>query len=123
MSTPVGPYVPAIRFGDMVVISGQLGLAVNPDGSSSLVSGGTAEQLDQVLTNVASVLATESARIDQVVKATMFLADMDDFPLVNEVWVRHFGSHRPTRSTIGVAALPLGGRVEVEVWAHAPLEG
>jgi len=123
MSTPVGPYVPAIRFGDMVVISGQLGLVAQPDGTSTMVEGGTAAELDQVLTNVASVLATKGARIDQVVKATMFLADMADFPLVNDVWVRHFGDHRPTRSTIGVAALPLGGRVEVEVWAHAPLEG
>ena len=122
MSAPIGPYVPALRFGDMVVISGQLGLKVQSDGSSALVEGGTAEQLNQVLTNVADVLATQGARLDQVVKATMFLADMADFPLVNPVWAEHFGDHRPTRSTIGVAALPLGGLVEVEVWAHAPLD-
>jgi 2-iminobutanoate/2-iminopropanoate deaminase len=120
MSTPVGPYSPILRAGDLVVTSGQLGLADRADGTRGLVDGGTAAQLAQALRNVADVLATEGVRLDHVVKATLFLTNMDDFAAANEVWVAAFGDHRPTRSAIGVAALPLGATAEVEVWAYAP---
>jgi len=121
MSTPVGPYSPILRAGDLVVTSGQLGLADLPDGSRGLVAGGTAAQLTQALHNAAAVLATMGVEISQVVKATLFLTDMADFAAANEVWVAFFGDHRPTRSAIGVAALPLGATAEVELWAYAPL--
>jgi 2-iminobutanoate/2-iminopropanoate deaminase len=120
MSTPIGPYSPILRAGDLVVTSGQLGLHDKSDGTRGLVDGGTAAQLAQALRNVASVLATEDVRLDQVVKATLFLTDMADFAAANEVWTAAFGEHRPTRSAVAVAALPMGATAEVEVWAYAP---
>jgi 2-iminobutanoate/2-iminopropanoate deaminase len=117
MSKPVGPYSPFARAGDLVVTSGQLGLADGPDGTPALVEGGTTAQLAQALRNGAGVLDSAGARIDQVIKATVFLVDMADFAACNEVWVSFFGDHRPARTAIGVAALPLGARVEVELWA------
>ncbi len=120
MPEPVGPYSPFARAGDLVVTSGQLGLANGPDGSApALVNGGTAAQLAQALRNGADVLASAGARVDQVIKATVFLVDMADFAACNEVWIAFFGDHRPARTAIGVAALPLGARVEVELWASA----
>ncbi|HXY26778.1 MAG TPA: Rid family hydrolase, partial [Acidimicrobiales bacterium] len=75
------------------------------------------------LQNLAEVLAIEGATLPDVVKTTLFLADVGDFAAVNEVWVEYFTDpdHRPTRSTVGVAALPLGARAEVEAWAYAPV--
>jgi 2-iminobutanoate/2-iminopropanoate deaminase len=120
MTRPVGPYSPVRRAGDWVITSGQLGLAPGPDGTPALVEGGTAAQLGRALANLASVLAEEGASLAHVVKATLFLVDMDDFAAANEVWIAAFGDNRPTRSAVGVAALPLGARAEVEAWAYAP---
>lgn len=120
MSRPVGPYSPVLRAGDWVVTSGQIGLAPGPDGAPALVEGGTMAELRQALANLAEVLGLEGATLGQVVKTTVFLLDMDDFAAVNAVWTEVFGDHRPTRSAVAVAALPLGARVEVEAWAHAP---
>lgn len=120
MPAPVGPYSPYVRAGDLVVTSGQLGLVPGEGGTPTLVDETTAGQLAQALRNGAAVLAEAGARTDQVVKATLFLVDMADFAACNEVWLAHFGDHRPARTAIGVAALPLGARVEVELWAHAP---
>jgi len=117
VSKPVGPYSPFLRAGDLVVTSGQLGLVPGPDGSQGLVDDTTAGQLAQALKNGAAVLEQAGVRTDQVVKATLFLVDMGDFAACNEVWTAHFGDHRPARTAIGVAALPLGARVEVELWA------
>ncbi len=120
MSRPIGPYTPVRRAGEWVVTSGQLGTRPGPEGTPVLVEGGTLAQLGQALENLAAVLATEGASLDDVTKATLFLTDLDEFAAVNEVWVAAFGEHRPARSAIGVAALPLGARVEVEAWAHRP---
>lgn len=120
MSRPVGPYSPARRAGDWVVTSGQVGLAPGPDGAPRLVEGGTAAELRQALANLAAVLAGEGAGLGDVVKTTLFLADMADYALANEVWVEVFGDPRPARSAVAVAALPLGARVEVEAWAWVP---
>ncbi len=120
VSRPVGPYSPVLRAGEWVVTSGQLGAVPGADGGLVLVDGGTAAELRQALANLAEVLGREGAMLAQVVKATVFLVDMADFGSVNEVWTEVFGDHRPTRSAVGVAALPLGARVEVEAWAHAP---
>ena len=119
MPAPVGPYSPFVRAGDLVVTSGQLGLAPGADGTPALADT-TTDQLRQALRNGESVLASAGARVDQVIKATLFLVDMGDFAACNEVWVSFFGDHRPARTAIAVAALPLGARVEVELWAHAP---
>jgi 2-iminobutanoate/2-iminopropanoate deaminase len=120
MSTPVGPYSPWRRAGDLVVISGQLGL-IQHDGAPRLVEGSAADQLRQALVNARSVLSEAGASFDQVIKATLFLVDMSDFAACNEVWVEAFDAPRPTRSAIAVAQLPLGARAEVEMWAYAPL--
>jgi 2-iminobutanoate/2-iminopropanoate deaminase len=117
MSAPVGPYSPIVRAGDLVVTSGQLGLVPGPDGAPVFVDASTTAQLTQALENAAALLASAGVRTDQVIKATLFLLDMGDFAACNEVWVSFFGDHRPARTAIGVAALPLGARVEVELWA------
>ncbi len=117
---PVGPYRPVVRAGDWVVTSGQIGAVPGGDGAPHLVEGGTAPQLRQVLSNLAGVLAREGATLSDVVKTTVFLVDMSDFALVNEIWSETWPEPRPSRSAIGVAALPMGARVEVEAWAYKP---
>jgi len=114
----IGPYSPVVRAGEWIVTSGQLGTRPGPDGQTELVPGGTAAELSQALSNLADVLAQEGAALHDVVKATVYLVDMAEFSLVNEVWTAAFGDHRPARSAIGVAALPLGAMVEVEAWAR-----
>jgi 2-iminobutanoate/2-iminopropanoate deaminase len=103
-----------------VITSGQIGLAPDERGASALVEGGTLPQLRQALANVASVLASEGATLGDVVKTTLYLLDMSEFSAVNEVWVEHFPTNRPTRSAVAVAALPAGALVEVEAWAYLP---
>lgn len=85
-----------------------------------MVEGGASEQLAQALRNARLVLSEGGATFDQVVKATLFLVDMDDFASCNEVWMEAFDPPRPTRSAVAVAQLPLGARCEVELWAFAP---
>jgi 2-iminobutanoate/2-iminopropanoate deaminase len=109
---PVGPYTPAVRAGDGLVVSGQVGIA---DGK--LVSGGTDGELRQAIANLRGQLEANGASLDKVVKTTVFLRHMSDYPLMNEVYMELFGDHRPARSAIGVAELPLGALVEVEAWA------
>jgi 2-iminobutanoate/2-iminopropanoate deaminase len=111
-STPVGPYTPAVRAGDWLVISGQVGLA---DGK--LVSGGLEGELRQALTNLRGHLEANGASMANVVKTTVFLRHMNDYAQMNEVYIGEFGDHRPARSAIGVAELPIGALVEVEAWA------
>ena len=85
-----------------------------------MISGGAPEQLRQALANARGVLDEAGATFEQVIKATLFLTDMNDFAACNEVWVEEFGPPRPARSAIGVAQLPLGALAEVELWAYAP---
>jgi 2-iminobutanoate/2-iminopropanoate deaminase len=115
-----GPYSPWRRAGDLVVISGQLGVVPGAD-TPTMVDGGAPEQLRQALVNARSVLAEAGATFDQVVKATLFLTDMAVFAACNEVWIEAFDPPRPTRSAIAVAQLPLGALAEVELWAYAPV--
>jgi 2-iminobutanoate/2-iminopropanoate deaminase len=119
VAPPVGPYSPVLRAGEWIVTSGQVGVAPGPDGTPALVDGGTVAELRQALTNLAAVLAGEGVTLAEVVKTTVFLLDMADYPAVNEVWTEVFAGHRPTRSAAAVVALPLGARVEVEAWARA----
>lgn len=114
MATPVGPYSPVVRAGDWLVVSGQVGIA-----GSELVAGGLEEQLRQAVANLETLLAAEGAGLGDVVKTTVFLRDLgSDYARMNEVYVELFGDHRPARSAIGVAELPLGALVELEAWAH-----
>jgi 2-iminobutanoate/2-iminopropanoate deaminase len=112
MSTPVGFYTPVVRAGDWLVVSGQVGIV---DGK--LVQGGTAGELKQAIENLRDHLAKNGAALDNVVKTTVFLRHMSDYALMNDVYAEAFGDHRPARSAIGVAELPLGALVEVEAWA------
>ncbi len=114
MSKPVGPYTPIVRAGDWLVVSGQVGIA---DGK--LVSGGLEAELRQAVANLAGLLAGEGASLGDVTKTTVFLRHLGvDYPAMNEVYSELFGDHRPARSAIGVADLPLGALVELEAWAY-----
>ena len=120
MSPALGPYSPVRRVGDWVITSGQIGLATGADGSSALVDGDTVPQLRQALDNLAALLGDEGATLGDVVKTTVYMVDMGDYPAVNEVWVEYFTEDRPARSAVAVSALPGGARVEVEAWAYLP---
>lgn len=113
MIKPVGPYSPILRTGSWLICSGQVGLR---DGT--MVDGGVRQQTTQALANLRHLLEGEGASLSDVVKTTVFLTDMGDFAAMNEEYVAAFADHRPARSTIGVAALPLGALVEVELWAR-----
>jgi 2-iminobutanoate/2-iminopropanoate deaminase len=121
VSPAVGPYSSVRRVGDWVITSGQVGLATDDTGSAALVPGGTVPELRQALQNLTQLLALEGATLDDVCKTTLYLVDMSDYSVVNEVWVEYFAGERPTRSAVAVAALPIGARVEVEAWAYAPV--
>ncbi|MEY2765591.1 MAG: hypothetical protein RL552_496 [Actinomycetota bacterium] len=116
MAAPIGPYTPVVRAGDWIIVSGQLGLR---DGS--LVAGGVKAQTEQAIVNLRAHLDSVGAKLSDVAKTLCFLTDMDTFPTFNEAYVAGFGSHRPARSTIGVAALPANGAVEIEAWAYLPV--
>lgn len=116
MSKPLGPYTPAVRAGDFIFVSGQLGLK---DGS--LVDGGVAGQTTQAVANLAERLAELGASLTDVVKTTCFLVDMDTFATFNTSYIGGFGDHRPARSTIAVRELPAGGQVEIEAVAYRPV--
>jgi 2-iminobutanoate/2-iminopropanoate deaminase len=118
MPAPLGPYTPIVSAGPWLVCSGQLGVAPDESGASTLVDGGAAAQLAQALDNAAELLAGEGAGPEDVIKTTVFVTDLSEAPAVNEAYVRFFGDHRPARSMVGVAGLPLGARVEVELWAY-----
>lgn len=114
MSTPVGPYTPIVRAGEWLVVSGQVGIS---DGK--LVGGGLEDELRQAVANLAGLLDQEGASLTDVVKTTVFLRHLgSDYPKMNQVYMELFGDHRPARSAVGVADLPLGALVEVEAWAH-----
>lgn len=115
MAKPVGPYTPIVRAGDWLICSGQIGIA---DGT--LVDGGLEPQLRQAMANMEALLRSEGSSLDAVVKTTVFLTDMDHYAAMNAVYTAIFGDHRPARSAVAVAALPLGATVELEAWAHAP---
>ena len=116
MTKPLGPYTPVVRAGDWIIVSGQLGMA---DGA--LVAGGVAGQTAQAVANLSAQLASVGASLADVSKTLCFLTDMDTFTTFNDAYVAGFGNSRPARSTIGVAALPMGGAVEIEAWAYKPV--
>jgi 2-iminobutanoate/2-iminopropanoate deaminase len=114
MSKPLGPYTPAVRAGDFIFVSGQVGMA---DGS---LADGVAAQTSQAIVNLAGHLATMGASLTDVVKTTCFLVDMDAFATFNEAYIDGFGRHRPARSTIAVRELPVNAVVEIEAVAYRP---
>ncbi len=110
----IGPYSQAVRAGDMVFASGQI--PIDP-ATGAFVAGGIAEQTEQVLRNLTAVFAAAGLTLNQVVKTTVFLADMDDFTAMNEVYGRFFGAEPPARATVQAARLPRDARVEIEAIA------
>ena len=111
----IGPYSQAISAGKLIFTAGQV--ALDP-ASGQMVGTTVAEQTEQVLKNLAAVLEAAGSSFEHVVKTTVFLADMADFPAMNEVYARHFGNHKPARSTVQAAGLPKNARVEIEAIAH-----
>lgn len=113
----IGPYHQAVRAGDYVFTSGQLGI----DPAIGKLVAGIEAQAQQVLANLAAVLAAAGASFEDVVKTTIFLADMGDFQAVNQIYAAVFAADPPARSTVQVAALPLAALVEIEMVAYVPL--
>ena len=112
--TPNGIFSPAIITGDLVFTSGQIGIAAK---TGQIVEGGIEAQLEQVFRNLEGVLEAAGSNIDHVVKATVFLVDMNDYNTMNELYKKHFKSDPPARSTVQVARLPRDARIEIEVVA------
>ncbi len=112
----IGPYSQAIRTGNLVFVSGQL--PVNP-ATGEFAEGGIKELTRQSLTNVKAILETEGLTMANVVKTSVFLADMADFADMNEVYATFFEAPFPARSAVAVKTLPKGARVEIEVIASA----
>jgi 2-iminobutanoate/2-iminopropanoate deaminase len=110
----IGPYSQAIKAGGFVFCSGQV--AIDPQ-TGQFVAGGIAEQTERVLKNLQAVLEAAGSSLDQVVKTTVFLADMKEFSAMNEVYARFFSEPPPARATVAAAGLPRDARVEIEVVA------
>jgi 2-iminobutanoate/2-iminopropanoate deaminase len=113
----VGPYSQGIRSGGFLFTSGQI--PIDP-ATSKLVDGDIETQTKRVLENLRAVLGAAGATFDDVVKTTIYLTDMGDFAAVNKVYAGYFGATPPARSTIQVAALPLGASVEIDLVARTP---
>ena len=111
----IGPYSQAVIADGTIYTAGQI--ALDPT-TNEVVGKTTAEQTDRVLKNLAAVLAAAGSGLGLVVKTTVYLVDMKDFPAMNEVYARHFGSHKPARATIQAAALPKGVRIEIDAIAR-----
>ena len=111
----IGPYSQAVVHNGLVYTSGQI--ALKPDGSDELLKENVILQAKQVLQNLRNVLEASGSSMEKVVKTTIFLADMNDFAAVNEVYEEAFGSHKPARSTVAVKTLPKNALVEIDAVA------
>ena len=112
----VGPYNHGCRMGDLLFTAGQIPLDPN---TNTLVEGDIQAQTQQVLENLQSLLQSQGLNLSHVLKTTVFMTDLAEFGGMNEVYARYFQTDHPARSTIQVAALPMGARVEIEAIAHA----
>jgi endoribonuclease L-PSP, putative len=110
----IGPYSQAIRIGNILYTSGQI--ALDP-ATGSLVEGDFASQARRAFENLKAVLAAASTGFDHVVKATVYLTDLANFTTLNEIYASYFGETKPARTTVGVAQLPKGGLVEIDLIA------
>jgi len=111
---PIGPYSQGVISGGLLYCSGQI--AIDP-ATGELVEGGVEAQTDRVLQNLLAILREAKMGPENVVKATVYLADMADFPKMNEVYARHLGKQPPARTTIQAAGLPRGVKIEIDVIA------
>ncbi len=113
-AAPIGPYSHAIGFGPFVFASGSAG--IDPS-SGRLVEGGIEAETRQTLENLGKILEAAGSGLDQVAKTTVFMVDLGEFPRMNAVYAEFFGTEPPARSTVQVAALPMGARVEIDAIA------
>lgn len=111
----IGPYSQAIKSGGFLFSSGQI--AIDPS-TGQVISGDVAAQTERVMKNLAAILKAAGLSLNNVVKTTVFLKSMGDFATMNEIYGRHFGEHRPARSTVEVARLPKDVLVEIDVIAE-----
>ena len=111
----IGPYSQAIKFNGVIYTSGQI--ALTPDGE--LIERDIKKQTRQVLTNLKNVLESTESGLDQVLKVTIYLENMEDFGIVNVIYAEYFGDHKPARSTVAVKTLPKNVLVEMDVIATA----
>ena len=114
----IGPYSQGVHAGAFVFLSGQIPLVRD---TGEFVAGGIREQTEQVIVNITALLKSQNLKLSDVVKATVFLADMNEFTSMNEVYAKHFTGTPPARSTVQVARLPRDARVEIEVIAQVRL--
>jgi 2-iminobutanoate/2-iminopropanoate deaminase len=110
----VGPYSQAVKHGGLLFCSGQI--PINPS-AGKIEASDVEGQARQVLANISAMLASQGLAMTDVIKATVFLQSMADFPIVNPIYEAAFGGHKPARSTVAVAGLPLGALIEIEVIA------
>lgn len=115
----IGPYSQAVGFGNLLFVSGQI--ALDPD-TGTLVGDTVEEQTEQVMKNLLAVLEAANCSFENVVKTTIFLSNMNDFKLVNEIYARHFPEHPPARATVEVSRLPRNVMVEIDAIAAFPTE-
>ncbi|NNK61705.1 MAG: RidA family protein [Gemmatimonadetes bacterium] len=108
------PFSEAVRVGDMLYLSGQIGTL---PGTMTLVEGGIQAETRQTMDNIQAVLERYGSSLDRVVKCTVMIADMAEWPALNEVYVEYFPGPKPARSALGANGLALGARVEIECWA------
>jgi len=109
----IGPYSQGVISGEMFYSSGQIPLTP----SGEMVEGSIVEQAHQVFANLKAILAEAGSSLENVIKTTVFIKDMNDFAALNEVYASYFGDHKPARSTVEVARLPKDAKVEIEVIA------
>ena len=114
--SPIGPYSQAISAacGELVFTAGMVG---NDPATGQMVEGGIAAETERALDNLAAVMAAAGLSFSDVARTTIYLVDLGEFPVMNTIYARRMGDHRPARSTVGVAALPLGARVEIDMLA------
>jgi 2-iminobutanoate/2-iminopropanoate deaminase len=112
---PIGPYSQAVMTGHEVYCSGQI--PIDPS-TGEIVSGDVAEQTERAIANLGAVLCAAGCTYADVIKTTLYLIDMNDFAAVNTVYEKYFGMTKPARSTVAVAALPRGARIEIDCIAH-----
>lgn len=112
---PIGPYSQAVQIGNTLFCSGQI--AIDPK-TNEVLKGDVKVQAEQVMKNIEAVLLAADMNFSHIIKTTIFLTNMNDFPLVNEVYGKYFSAQPPARSTVAVSGLPKGVNVEIEVLAQ-----
>jgi 2-iminobutanoate/2-iminopropanoate deaminase len=115
LAPPVGPFSPGVRAGELIFLSGQVALSAQ---TGRLIDGDVAAQTEQVLQNLRTLLAAAGKSLADVARVNVYLTDMQDFARMNAVYARHFEAPYPARTTVAVAALPLGAAVEIDLIAR-----